>query len=91
MGRFRNNKKNIKGKRNSEMSSEKIIKKTKHEVQTTKHKVSGHGSITKAGKVRNTTPKIPVTVKHKKSFPRIRNRRNYEKRELLKRKIGQNE
>jgi len=50
-----------------------------------------HGSISKAGKVRQQTPKIPPSVKHnKKSFPRYRNRRNYEKRELLRCKSGQN-
>jgi small subunit ribosomal protein S30e len=50
-----------------------------------------HGSITKAGKVRMQTPKILPSIKHnKKSFPRYRKRRNYEKRVKLKRKSGQN-
>jgi len=50
-----------------------------------------HGSTTKAGKVRMQTPKVPPSIKHsKKSFPRYRNRRNYEKREQLKRQSGQN-
>lgn len=48
-----------------------------------------HGSTTKAGKVRMQTPKIPPTIKHKKSCPRMENRRKYEKRELLKRESGQ--
>lgn len=49
-----------------------------------------HGSTTKAGKVRMSTPKIPVSVKHKKMFPRLRNRRNFEKRIELERESGQN-
>lgn len=49
-----------------------------------------HGSTTKAGKVRMQTPKIPKTTFHKHGGPRLRNRRKYEKRELLKRKSGQN-
>jgi len=50
-----------------------------------------HGSTTKAGKVRMQTPKIPKTIGlRKKAFPRKRNRRNYEKRERLKRTSGQN-
>lgn len=48
-----------------------------------------HGSLTKAGKVRSQTPKIPAKPK---SFPppRIRNRSNYVKRMILNRKPGQN-
>lgn len=38
-----------------------------------------HGSITKAGKVRNQTPKIQKTQR-KKTFPRKRNRTNYKRR-----------
>ena len=49
-----------------------------------------HGSTTKAGKVRMQTPKIPVSVHHKFGGPRLRNRRKYEKRLLLKRGSGQN-
>ncbi len=49
-----------------------------------------HGSLTKAGKVRNTTPKVPATVKHNKLGPKQRNRRNYMKRIIRKREIGQN-
>ncbi|UCH02053.1 MAG: 30S ribosomal protein S30e [Candidatus Bathyarchaeota archaeon] len=37
-----------------------------------------HGSLTKAGKVRNQTPKIPPTRK-KNTSPRRRNLRNYQK------------
>lgn len=62
-------------------------------VKSTSRKKGGrgtHGSTTKAGKVRTTTPKIPRTVKHKKLGPKLKNRRNYEKRILLKRDIGQN-
>ncbi len=40
-----------------------------------------HGSLTKAGKVRNQTPKIPKKEKHKE-VPRVRNRLEYEKRVL---------
>jgi small subunit ribosomal protein S30e len=36
-------------------------------------KKSGHGSITKAGKVRNNTPKIP-SLNRKKACPRVHNR-----------------
>lgn len=49
-----------------------------------------HGSLTKAGKVRSTTPKISATVNHNKLGPKQRNRRNYEKRFIRKREIGQN-
>lgn len=38
-----------------------------------------HGSLTKAGKVRNQTPKIPSTNKKKRS-PKARNISNYYKR-----------
>jgi small subunit ribosomal protein S30e len=37
-----------------------------------------HGSLTKAGKVRNQTPKIDSQGR-KSPIPRIRNRRNYAK------------
>ncbi len=40
-----------------------------------------HGSLTKAGKVRNATPKIPKQPK-KDLPPRRRNSRNYRKRIL---------
>ncbi|RLG91749.1 MAG: 30S ribosomal protein S30e [Candidatus Hecatellales archaeon] len=48
-----------------------------------------HGSLTKAGKVRFQTPKIPGREK-KSPIPKHRNRRNYEKRVILKREPGQN-
>jgi len=38
-----------------------------------------HGSLTKAGKVRNATPKIPPKPK-KNLIPRRRNKRNYLRR-----------
>ncbi len=40
-----------------------------------------HGSLTKAGKVRNATPKIPKQPK-KNLIPRRRNWRNYRRRVL---------
>ncbi|MFN7105808.1 MAG: 30S ribosomal protein S30e [Pyrobaculum sp.] len=40
-----------------------------------------HGSLTKAGKVRNQTPKIPAKLK-KNLSPRRRNIRNYKRRIL---------
>jgi small subunit ribosomal protein S30e len=48
-----------------------------------------HGSLSKAGKVRGQTPKI-APVEKKSNMPRIRSRRNYEKRIVLQRKSGQN-
>ncbi len=48
-----------------------------------------HGSLSKAGKVRSQTPKIVPTEK-KRSIPRLRAKRNYQKRILLQRKSGQN-
>ncbi|HDI07819.1 MAG TPA: 30S ribosomal protein S30e [Candidatus Bathyarchaeota archaeon] len=48
-----------------------------------------HGSLAKAGKVRSQTPKIEPHPK-KSRPPRIRTRRNYEKRIILQRKPGQN-
>ncbi|UCG36111.1 MAG: 30S ribosomal protein S30e [Candidatus Bathyarchaeota archaeon] len=48
-----------------------------------------HGSLSKAGKVRGQTPKATATRK-KNSIPRIRARRNFEKRIVLQRKPGQN-
>lgn len=38
-----------------------------------------HGSLNKAGRVRDTTPKIPVTNTRKRLIPRVKNRRKYEK------------
>lgn len=40
-----------------------------------------HGSLAKAGKVRNQTPKVEARERHT-PIPRIRNKRNYIKREL---------
>jgi small subunit ribosomal protein S30e len=48
-----------------------------------------HGSLSKAGKVRSQTPKIQPTEKTKPN-PKMRSRRNYEKRVVLQRKPGQN-
>jgi len=48
-----------------------------------------HGSLSKAGKVRSQTPKIVAKEKTAPS-PKIRNKRNYEKRVILQRKAGQN-
>jgi len=52
-------------------------------------KMPTHGSLSKAGKVRGQTPKI-APIEKKKPSPRIRSRRNYEKRIILQRKAGQN-
>ncbi|MCZ2856665.1 MAG: 30S ribosomal protein S30e [Candidatus Bathyarchaeota archaeon] len=48
-----------------------------------------HGSLSKAGKVRSQTPKMTSTPK-KSKIPRLRSRRNYEKRIILQRNTGQN-
>jgi small subunit ribosomal protein S30e len=48
-----------------------------------------HGSLSKAGKVRSQTPKVVAEVKVSPS-PKTRSRRNYEKRVILQRKVGQN-
>ena len=48
-----------------------------------------HGSLSKAGKVRGQTPKISPVEKRRQT-PRMRSRRNYEKRIILQRKSGQN-
>jgi small subunit ribosomal protein S30e len=48
-----------------------------------------HGSLSKAGKVRSQTPKVPPLPKEGKS-PKMRVKRNYEKRIILQRKPGQN-
>ncbi|UCB60242.1 MAG: 30S ribosomal protein S30e [Candidatus Bathyarchaeota archaeon] len=48
-----------------------------------------HGSLSKAGKVRGQTPKIESTTR-KSAIPRRRARRNYEKRIILQRNVGQN-
>lgn len=41
-------------------------------------KSGSHGSITKAGKVRDSTPKVVGKVR-KKPFPRMRHKRRYRK------------
>ncbi|UCD97155.1 MAG: 30S ribosomal protein S30e [Candidatus Bathyarchaeota archaeon] len=48
-----------------------------------------HGSLSKAGKVRGQTPKVEGKPR-RHLIPRIRSRRNYEKRIVLQRKAGQN-
>lgn len=53
-------------------------------------KTSGHGSITKAGKVRKQTPKIQSSSKKNSVSPKIGNRRKYVNRILLGRTSGQN-
>ena len=35
------------------------------------------GSLTKAGRVRHTTPKVPKTSKRTSPGPRVKNRRKY--------------
>lgn len=50
-----------------------------------------HGSLTKAGKVRQATPKVPRTGinSHAKRCPRIRNRKLFVKRVVLNKFGGQ--
>lgn len=50
-----------------------------------------HGSLTKAGKVRQLTPKVPRTGVNARSkkIPRIRNKILYEKRVVFKKYGGQ--
>jgi small subunit ribosomal protein S30e len=48
-----------------------------------------HGSLTKAGKVKSQTPKIQARERTS-PIPRVRVRRNVEKRLELNRKPGQN-
>lgn len=65
---------------------------SKHQQKMAQSKKGGrgtHGSTTKAGKVRVSTPKVEKTVKHKPTNPRVRNRRNFEKREILGRRTSQ--
>ncbi|MBD3229773.1 MAG: 30S ribosomal protein S30e [Candidatus Lokiarchaeota archaeon] len=47
-----------------------------------------HGSLTKAGKVRSQTPKVP-SHRPPKEIPRVRNRKNYIKRIQRNRDAGQ--
>lgn len=48
-----------------------------------------HGSITKAGKVRSTTPKLEAKPR-RSPIPRIRNRNNYFKRILASKESTEN-
>ncbi|MHA2296000.1 MAG: 30S ribosomal protein S30e [Candidatus Hodarchaeales archaeon] len=41
-----------------------------------------HGSLAKAGKVRNQTPKVDSRERHS-PIPRVRNKKNYYKRVIL--------
>ncbi|MFW9994815.1 MAG: 30S ribosomal protein S30e [Candidatus Odinarchaeota archaeon] len=41
-----------------------------------------HGSLAKAGKVRNQTPKVDARERHS-PIPRVRNKKNYIKRIIL--------
>lgn len=54
---------------------DKKAKKEKGKIEVTRS--SRHGSITKAGKVRNQTPKIPKTVPHPKTNPLKANRTKF--------------
>ena len=47
-----------------------------------------HGSLTKAGKVRNQTPKVESQAKMKE-IPRIRNKNHYVKRVIQGFEVGQ--
>ncbi len=47
-----------------------------------------HGSLTKAGKVRESTPKVHGRERHT-PIPRVRNKRNYVKRVVKGRVSGQ--
>lgn len=46
-----------------------------------------HGSLTKAGKVRESTPKVKGRERHT-PIPRIRNKRNYVRRFVKGQQIG---
>ncbi len=46
-----------------------------------------HGSLTKAGKVRESTPKVKGRERHS-PIPRVRNKRNYHKRVIQGQTIG---
>ncbi|MHA2379770.1 MAG: 30S ribosomal protein S30e [Candidatus Thorarchaeota archaeon] len=47
-----------------------------------------HGSLTKAGKVRESTPKVRARERHT-PIPRVRNKNNYAKRFVKGRLVGQ--
>ena len=46
-----------------------------------------HGSLTKAGKVRESTPNVTARERHT-PIPRVRNKRNYIRREIRGRTVG---
>ena len=46
-----------------------------------------HGSLTKAGKVRESTPKVRGRERHS-PIPRVRNKRNYTKRVIKGMTVG---
>lgn len=48
-----------------------------------------HGSLTKAGKVRSQTPKIPARPRNS-PIPKVRLKSTFVKRTVLKRRPGQN-
>jgi len=48
-----------------------------------------HGSLMKAGKVRDATPKVPKTGKYTKPMPRIRNRAVFKRRYIHGLRPGQ--
>ncbi len=48
-----------------------------------------HGSLTKAGKVRSQTPKLPARERTY-PIPKVSLREKYRKRFILSRKVGQN-
>lgn len=47
-----------------------------------------HGSLTKAGKVRSQTPKVEGRERYS-PIPRVRNKKNYLKRYMQGREVGQ--
>ncbi|MGD9381402.1 MAG: 30S ribosomal protein S30e [Candidatus Thorarchaeota archaeon] len=47
-----------------------------------------HGSLTKAGKVRESTPKVHGRERHT-PIPRVRNKRNFTKRFVKGKMVGQ--
>ena len=49
-----------------------------------------HGSLTKAGKVRNQTPKVEARPR-KRLTPSLRNKKNYVKRIMKEMPVGQPE
>lgn len=63
---------------NRELSKKELRKQSKKELEKKgEKKPSGHGSLTKSGKVRTNTPPIPKTNLRKKPIPRVTNRRRY--------------